>query len=248
VLGAGVFGLGLVFGSLVNLLVYRLTRGESVFFPRSHCDSCGRRIPVGYLIPLVGYIAARGRCVHCGSRVPLYYPGVEILNAALWSIIYLRYGLGWYTAAGWVFTTLLLTAALTDVVNGYIYDALTFPAIVLGLIFSALQGAFLPALAGMLALGGVYFLLALLSHGGLGGGDVKMALFIGAFGQIEGAALTFLLSALLGAAWVLVLYVRGKARRGLEIRFGVFLAGGAYLAYVYGAPLWAAYTRFLTGG
>jgi prepilin signal peptidase PulO-like enzyme (type II secretory pathway) len=243
---AAVFFIGLIWGSFVNMLSYRLVFRESLIAPRSHCDSCFQPLPVIYMLPVLGYCWCQGRCRQCGAAIPWRYPLTELVCGAAGLLIYLQHGWSLYAWGGLVFALLLLTCAGTDLQSGYIFNVVTYPGIILGLGFSFFQGAIGPALIGMLLLGLVYFLVLLGSHGGMGGGDVKMALMIGAFCKMEGAFITFILAALLAAGYVALLMLRGQARRGAPIKFGPFLAVGSYLAYVYGPELMDFYIRILS--
>jgi prepilin signal peptidase PulO-like enzyme (type II secretory pathway) len=242
-----IFLTGLIGGSFINLLSYRLARGESLFLPRSRCDHCGQTLALTALIPVAGYLWHRGKCRRCAAEIPRRYPLTELTHGGMWLLLYWQYGFSWYTLGGCALSSLLTICAATDLSSGYIFDVLTYPGILLGLMFSLGQGELAAAAAGMLLLGSVYGLVLLVSRGGMGGGDVKMGMMIGAFCRLEGAFLTFILSAMLAAVFVLVLIGRKKAVRGMEIRFGTFLAAGGYLAYGFGEELMAWYMRILTG-
>ena len=241
----GVFILGLIFGSFLNLVSYRLIRQQSILFPHSYCDSCQEPLSWFDLIPVFGYLSTKGKCRHCGKLIAWHYPLIEILLGLLWAMLFWRFGFSWYTLGGLIFSFLLLVCALTDGDSGMIFNRVTYPGILLGLLFSLLQGKIALAFGGMLLLGVAFGLVLLLSRGGMGGGDLKMALMIGAFCGTQGAFLTFVLSSLSGFIYVVYLFLRRRAKRKLEIRFGIFLSGGSYLAYLYGTELLELYLSIL---
>jgi leader peptidase (prepilin peptidase)/N-methyltransferase len=229
--------MGLLIGSFLNVVIYRLPREESIVWPGSHCSTCGHSLQSLDLIPVLSYLFLRGQCRYCGDKISTRYPLVEILTALLFAIIYLRFGWSVWTLAGCLLTAILISTALIDLDTGFIPDVITYPGMLIGIIISYYTLGFLPSLYGMLALSGTYLIILLLSRGGLGGGDVKLAGVIGAFTGIEGAFLTFIISSLLGGLWAVILLATQKAGLKTAIRFGPFLAVAAYIAYVWGQEI-----------
>lgn len=229
--------IGLIIGSFLNVVIYRFPRRESVVWPGSHCPVCGQQLKTGDLLPVLSYIWLRGRCRYCGGKIGLRYPLVEILTAITFLLIYLPWGLSWQGLAGIVLTMLLIPAAFIDLDHGIIPDRLTYPGIIIGLLLSPFTAGFTSSLLGALFFGGILLLAALISRGGMGGGDIKLAAAIGAFTGWPGALLAFLLSSLLGGAWGLILLLSQKANRKTTIKFGPFLALGGWIAYVWGVQI-----------
>ena len=235
-----VFTLGLIFGSFANVVIYRLPRGESVVFPASRCPSCGHPLNAGDLFPVFSYIFLRARCRYCGTGISLRYPLVEALTAVLFLLVYMTWGLSVMALMGMVFSLLLLCCAFIDLDLGIIPDLITFPGIFAGLILAAFSGGLVSALSGGLVLGGLFLLLALLSNGGLGGGDIKLAAVIGIFCGWPVALTALVLISLTGGIYALYLLIVKGADRKTEVRFGPVLALGAFLAFNYGAQ-WTAW-------
>ena len=196
-----VFILGLLFGSFTNVIIYRMPRGESIVQPPSHCPSCNTRLGVLDLIPVLSWVFLGGRCRYCQEKISPRYAVVELLCGLLFLVVYLRYGLAMETLAGWVFVVILLAVSFTDLDEGMIPDRLTYPGMVLGLVLSFWTIGFLPALYGFLAFGGLMLAIAVISNGGMGGGDIKLAACIGAFTGLIGSAITLMMAALLGAVF-----------------------------------------------
>lgn len=168
---------------------------------------------------------------------------VELLTAVLFSVIYIKYGWSFETLAGCLLTAILITSSFIDIDTGYIPDIITYPGMLAGVMVGYFTIGFISALYGMLAFAAVYLSILLVSRGGLGGGDVKLAGVIGAFTGLEGALLTFILSSLLGGLWAGVLITKGKAQMKTEIRFGPFLAIAGYIVCVWGQDLLFYYLR-----
>lgn len=229
--------IGLITGSFLNVLIYRLPRGESVVWPGSHCPDCGQNLKAGDLIPVLSYIWQRGKCRYCGAKISLRYPLVELLTAAAFLLTYLQWGISWHSLAGILLTFLLIPAAVIDMDHGIIPDRISITGIIIGLLLSPFTAGFTSSLLGVLIFGGTLFLAALISQGGMGGGDIKLAAAIGAFTGWPGALLAFILSSLLGATWVLILLLSKKADRKTAIKFGPFLALGGWVAFVWGTQI-----------
>lgn len=227
----------LLVGSFLNVVIHRLPRGESVVWPGSHCVTCGHRLGILELIPVLSYLWLQGKCRYCSEKIALRYPLVEIFTAVLFLLIYLQWGLSLKTAAGWVLTAILVICAFIDIDEGIIPDSITYPGIILAFILSYFTTGLVSAFTGALLFGGILFLAGLLTNGGMGGGDVKLAVLIGAFTGLQESVLAFILSSLLGGVWAAGLLLTKKADRKTAVKFGPFLALGGWLAYTFGPDI-----------
>ncbi len=236
-----VAAVGLIFGSFTNVLIARIPAGESIVTPPSHCPHCGHRLGVLDLVPVLSWLWLKGKCRYCRERIRPRYPLVELLTAALFIGVFLRWGLSAWTLAGWALTVILVACSFIDLDEGIIPDVITIPGVILGLAVSFFTLGFLPALWGALAFGGVLFLVAVISNGGMGGGDVKLAAVIGSFTGLPGAFITLLLSSFLGAVYGVTLMLVGRAGRKTPVKFGPFLAVAAYTAYLFAREIIAWY-------
>jgi len=236
-----VTAVGLIFGSFTNVLIARIPAGESIVTPPSHCPHCGHRLGVLDLVPVLSWLWLKGKCRYCRERIRPRYPLVELLTAALFIGVFLRWGLSAWTLAGWALTVILVACSFIDLDEGIIPDVITIPGVILGLAVSFFTLGFLPALWGALAFGGVLFLVAVISKGGMGGGDVKLAAVIGSFTGLPGAFITLLLSSFLGAVYGVTLMLVGRAGRKTPVKFGPFLAVAAYTAYLFAREIIAWY-------
>jgi len=234
---------GLAFGSFLTVVIYRIPRGESVVSPGSACPSCGA--PIGPLqnVPLLSYLALRGRCKTCGAHISLEYPLTEGATSALFVGASLALTTVWRAGLVAPFLGLLLACAVIDYRKRIIPNAVVLPALIafaaaiLALDLAGQPLSFVDGLLGLLAYGGGLFLVALVSPGGMGMGDVKLAaligLVLGALGlrYVGVAAALGILTGGLGAVVALAL---GRDRKD-AIPFGPYLALGAAAA-VFTAP------------
>jgi len=249
-LGAVVFGL--VAGSFLNVVIYRLPRGESIIRPPSSCPECGARLAWFELVPVLSYLFLRGRCRRCGGRISLRYPAVEALTAGLFLTVYLMYetqlrgGLfppaahfGWTLAKGVFLTGGLIAAAFIDAEHRIIPNRLVLALFGGAVVLVPLAGdiGLGSAVLGGLAAGGLLLLLALLSKGGMGGGDIKFAAVCGLYLGWPAVMIGLFLGALCGSLFGLALVLTKRRRRREPIPFGPHLAAGFFVALLWGEEL-----------
>lgn len=265
-----VFLLGLAVGSFLNVVIHRLPRmleadwqaqcaelrGEepkaraayNLWMPRSACPACGHRIRALENIPLLSWLALRGRCSACGAPISARYPLVELLAAVLSAAAAWKFGITPQLAGALLFIWALIALAFIDLDTTLLPDDLTLPLLWLGLlfnlfgVFTSLNSAVIGAMAGYLALWSVYWLFKLATgKEGMGYGDFKLLSAIGAWLGWELLPLTILLSSLVGALVGIALIVFVRHDRRVPIPFGPYLAGGGLIALFFGVPLMQAY-------
>jgi leader peptidase (prepilin peptidase)/N-methyltransferase len=244
--------LGLVTGSYLNVVAYRLPRGASTVLPRSRCPWCGGGIRPLDNVPVLSYLLLRGRCRRCGAPISWRYPAFEALTALLFVGVAERFGLSWEALVALVFGCLLLVLAAIDFDHFLLPDRLTLPGILLGLAAQPWwpRTSFLEALVGVVAGAGLLVLLInfwywLRGEEGMGMGDVNMLAMAGAFLGWQGVLVTFALATASGALCGLALLVTGRLELRGRLPFGVFLALGALTALFAGERLVAAYAGLL---
>ena len=249
-----IFIFGLIIGSFCNVIIHRLPQGASIVTPGSRCPSCQTSIRPWDNIPLVSYLLLRGCCRSCKDPIPLRYPAVELLSGVLYILLWSKFDVSIPLLVYAALTSTLLTVALIDYDHKIIPNTITFPGIIIGLglsLLSLLRIEVLPitplaSLLGVL-LGGVFFyLIALVSRGGMGGGDIKLIAMIGAFLGWQGAFFTILSGALLGSMVGVSLMVLGKKGRKDKVPFGPFLSIGAILFMLWGNQLIHWYLNLLS--
>ncbi|TDN45305.1 leader peptidase (prepilin peptidase)/N-methyltransferase [Curtobacterium flaccumfaciens] len=258
---AGVFGL--LIGSFLNVVVYRVPAGLSVVNPPSACPKCGHEIRGFDNVPVLSWLVLRGACRDCGARISARYPLVEAATAGLFAVVagvVLSRAAGAGTALvptiGMLVVLLYLMGitvalALIDLDTHRLPDKIVLPAyVVLGVLLTATSAAsgdwwaLGRAAIGMAVLVTVYFGLAVAVPGGMGMGDVKLAGVLGfvlaylgwgplAVGAFGGFAL--------GAIFAIGLLAARRAKRGSGIPFGPWMLAGAWLGILCGGPVWDAY-------
>lgn len=239
-----ILAISLLIGSFLNVVIYRLPRGESIIRPGSRCIICGHKLAWADLVPLISYIQAKGRCRYCGNNISLRYPLVEFLTAITFGLVYLKWGMSIWTGAGWLLTSLLISVAFIDLDTGLIPDKITYPGIILGMLLSYFTVGIPSALSGSLLYAGILLIIAAVSRGGLGGGDIKLAALVGAYTGLQGAVMALLLSSLSGGLWAIMLLLFNQANRKTAVKFGPFMAAAAWLVWMYGAQFSYFYWHF----
>jgi leader peptidase (prepilin peptidase) / N-methyltransferase len=237
----------LAVGSFLNVVAARLPEQRSLVHPPSACGSCGTRLAWRDNVPVLSYLLLRGRCRSCGERIGVRYLAVEVLTALLVAACFLAFG---FTADAFIaafFVSVLVVLSVIDVERRILPDKIVLPSTAVVL---AAQLAVHPDRAPEWILGALgaslFLFLALLAYPkGMGMGDVKLCLLLGAaLGKLVVVALMLGMVAALVPAVVLVAR-HGAAARKMAIPFGPFLAFGAILALFFGEPLLDAYVGAL---
>lgn len=251
--------LGLAVGSFLNVVIYRVPRGESLVAPGSHCPSCDRPIRARHNIPVLGWLVLRGRCADCRAPISSRYPLVELATGALFLVLtlWLRHLHLLGALPAYLYLAAIGVAlALIDLDVRRLPNAIVLPSYLVGaalLVPAVVSGgdwrAGVRALAAMALLWTFYLVLALIYPGGMGLGDVKLAgvlgLYLGWLGWnsvLIGAFSAFLLGGLAGAGLLLA----GRASRKSALPFGPYMLAGAFLAVFAAAPLSHWYAALLT--
>ena len=245
--------LGLMVGSFLNVVVYRVPLGRSIVSPPSACPSCESRIRPRDNVPVVSWLLLRGRCRDCSAPISARYPLVEAATAGAFAGVALVVGAVWVLPAYWVATATALALALVDLDHRRIPNAILFPG--LGLSWLLLvPGALLDgdpwglarAAGGAAAYFGLLLVVALVARGGFGFGDVKLALLLGTFlahrsweSLVVGVFGGFVVGGLIGGALLLA----RRAGRKDAMPFGPAMVLGAALALVWGTAIADWYLR-----
>ncbi|MDX1724046.1 MAG: A24 family peptidase [Pseudomonas sp.] len=266
--------LGLLIGSFLNVLVYRLPvmmqrdwqaqareilelpalpSGPifNLILPHSRCPHCGHEIRPWENIPLISYLFLRGKCSSCKAPISLRYPLVELACGLLSAYVAWHFGFGWQTAGMLLLTWGLLAMSLIDADHQLLPDALVLPLLWLGLIanyfglFTSLEAALWGAIGGYLSLWSVYWLFKLVTgKEGMGYGDFKLLAMLGAWGGWQVLPLTILLSSLVGAVLGLIMLRLRNAETSTPIPFGPYLAIAGWIALMWGEQITGTYLQF----
>ena len=244
--------LGLAIGSFLNVVIWRVPRGESLFHPPSACPQCAHPIRKRDNIPVVSWVLLRGKCRDCRAPISVRYPLIEALTAVLFIALLWRFGLGFEFLAFAYLAALALALTCIDLDVRRLPNVLVLPAyVVLAVLFvaqSVVSGDWWPlarALIGGAAMFAFYLIAAIVYPGGMGFGDVKLAGVIGmALGWLGWGALivgsfaAFLVGGVVGG----LLMLARKADRRSAIPFGPWMVAGGVIGMVWGAAIWNAYT------
>jgi leader peptidase (prepilin peptidase)/N-methyltransferase len=230
--------------------IHRLPRETSIVWPGSACPGCARELSWYENIPVISYVALRGRCRSCGMRISPRYPIVETLTAALFAAAYWYYGPSLLLVSRVVFGCALLVLFAIDLEHHLLPNVITVPGIVVGFAFSFLTApGWLSSLVGIAIGGGVLFAVAegyyrLRHEEGLGMGDVKMLAMIGAFLGWQLTLMTLMLGSVAGSIVGLAIIALRRGDMKYALPFGTFLAMGAALAATIGPGMLDWYLRF----
>jgi leader peptidase (prepilin peptidase)/N-methyltransferase len=232
--------LGLALGSFLNVLIVRLPAGDSVVRPGSRCPRCGVRLRWIHNVPVLSWLALRGRCAFCHAAIGWQYPVVELATAAIWASHAAAWGATPRALSGAVLLTLLLAISVIDARHFLIPDELSLGGLAIGFLLSVLPGPpSVPESAiGSIVGGGLLWIVAIVGSAALGreamgGGDIKLMAMLGAFLGWQGALLTIFLGALLGT----LVFLPIAWRSDRLVPFGVFLALGAVADFYVGDAL-----------
>jgi leader peptidase (prepilin peptidase)/N-methyltransferase len=244
-LAAVAFAPGLALGSFLNVVAARLPLRRSIVRPPSSCMSCGHEIRWYDNVPLVSYLALRGRCRDCSARIPLVYPVVELLTALLVAGSVFAFGLTAKAAVAAFFCAVLVALSRIDVEHRIIPNRIVLPAAVIVLVANTALTLSPQWALGALGASGFLLAAALVYPAGMGMGDVKLALLMGAaLGKSVSVALMLgMLAAMVPG--IVLLAKHGKAARKMGIPFGPFLALGSVVALFWGHVLLHAYLSTL---
>lgn len=259
-----IFIFGLIIGSFLNVVIHRVPRRESIVLPDSHCPECNTRIRPYDNIPVLSYLILGGRCRSCGVRISPIYPAVELLVAVLYLLVFFKDGLSVRLIADLIFVSLIVPLVFIDLRHKLLPNVITYPGFVVVLILRVIAPdpliinttralfrletwpiwwvALLGSLLGAVAGGGTLWLIRELYFRfrhieGMGLGDVKMMLMVGAFLGWQMALVTIFIASLAGSLiGILAIWLRGGTLR-MELQFGVFLGPASVIALFTGEEL-----------
>ncbi len=269
-----VFALGLLVGSFLNVVIYRLpvmmerdwkalahehlsldppeeTAPLTLSRPASRCPHCNHRIRFYENIPLLSYLLLRGKCSSCGQSIPLRYPLIELSTGLLSAVVAWHFGYGMQAGAALLLTWALITLSMIDFDHQLLPDAITLPVLWLGLVlslfpvFADLRSSLIGAIAGYLSLWVVYQLFRLVTgKEGMGFGDFKLLGLLGAWLGWQALPVIVLLSSVVGALLGGILIFLRGRDRAQPIPFGPFLAIAGWTALLWGEQISSAYLQW----
>ena len=257
---------GLLVGSFLNVVIHRIpkmmqresdnyvaevsgkelphTDRYNLMVPRSACPHCGHQITALENIPVVSWLALRGKCSKCKAPISARYPAIELFTGVMAGVLVWTFGSGLAGLATLLFLFLLIAMTFIDFDTELLPDDLTYPLLWAGLLvnlngtFAPLADAVIGAAAGYLFLWSVYWLFKLVrGKEGMGYGDFKLLAALGAWFGWQMLPTIILLSSLVGAVVGISLIVFAKHARDKPIPFGPYLAGAGLIALLYGSRI-----------
>ncbi len=237
---------GLVFGSFYNVVGLRVPKKESIAFPPSHCTSCDRRLTALDLVPVFSYLFLKGRCRSCGEKIHWVYPLMEFITGGLFALSFWQIGFQPELIIAILFMSLLVIITVSDIAYMLIPDKVLLP---IGALLLVLR-LFIPldpwwdSLLGA-ALGfGILLLIAIVSKGGMGGGDIKLFFVIGLVLGVSSTFMTLFFASLIGSiAGIIMLRIKNEGRK-TPVPFGPSIALAAVIVYFWGDALLNWYMNF----
>jgi leader peptidase (prepilin peptidase)/N-methyltransferase len=249
--------LGLLVGSFLNVVIWRVPRGESIIRPPSHCPGCDAAVRPRDNVPVLSWLLLRGRCRDCAEPISARYPRVELGTAVIFGTLAARIGAHADLPAFLYLGAIGVALAMIDLDVKRLPNVIVLPSYVVGAVLLGVAAlaqhdgtGYVRALLGMAALFGLYFMLVFIYPAGMGLGDVKLAgvlgLYLGWLGWgevITGGFLGFLFGGVVGVA----LMTMRRAGRKTQIPFGPYMLAGAFVAIMAGGALADLYLNSVLG-
>ncbi len=233
------FIIGLMIGSFLNVCIYRLPNGQSIINPRSHCAHCRTVLGVRDLIPLLSYVLLKGRCRYCNKTFSLRYAFVELFTGVIFGLCLFLMGPSFLLIKPLTSASFFIVIAFIDYDHQLILDKILIWFAGIGVIINLFVGNITiidMAIASLLG-GGILLLIAILTKGGMGGGDIKFVAALGLWLGLKLTLLTIFLSFVIGGIGsLLLLAFRIKGRKDF-IPFGPFIAIAAFISMLYGQEI-----------
>lgn len=245
-----IFILGLCVGSFLNVCIYRIPKKESIVFGASHCTKCHTPIKPYDLIPLISYLLLGGKCRFCKNKLSIRYPLIELLTGVLYVVVFFIFGLSLKTLIGFLFVSILIVASFIDLDTLEVPNRLVLLILLLALIHCIFvqDVPLIENIIGFFAASVPFLLLAFLSHGGMGGGDIKLVaacgLLLGYKNILLGVFIGVLLAAVCG---IILIFSKSKSLKS-QLALVPFLSCGMVIAYLFGVQIleWYLSTYFIS--
>lgn len=240
---AGIFGCCI--GSFLNVCIYRIPKHEDITVTRSHCMTCGNVLKWYELIPVISFLAQKGRCRNCKTKLSVQYPMIELLNGIFYCVIFCVYGLTMQALLLCFLSSVLIVITVIDWRTYEIPLGCNIVILILGVIRVALDyHNALTYVIGFVCISLFLYLLLVLSKGrAMGGGDVKLMAAAGLFLGWKNVILAFVIGCILGAV---IHSIRMRvSKEGHVLAFGPYLAAGIWIAAMFGDRLISLYLSLM---
>lgn len=258
---------GAAIGSFLNVVIDRLPDNQSLIKPPSHCSECNNRLSARDLLPIVSYIWLKGKCRYCGAPIPLRILLVELITGLLFVLVFWKFGIAPQLPILIIYSCVFVVITVIDLEKGIIPNSITYPFILIAILVTTFLGSSinndvflidyfgwrqnLPFLASLFdsLIGGVLafvflLLIAIVSRGGMGIGDVKLAAMIGFMTAFPVVILALFLGIISGGVVAAVLLITRRKQRKDTVPFGPFLCLGALIALLWGSNIFNWYLGY----
>lgn len=238
-----VFILGLSIGSFLNACIFSIPDKKAIIFPVTQCPNCKQRLSAIDWIPLLGYIVNKGKCKHCGTKVSIKYPIVELLTGIILLLLYNKFFISMEFIKYAVLSCLLIVITFVDLERQEIPDELILFGLIMGLLFNIfnIKTDMVPGIIGFILGGGAFLIIAMLTNGAMGGGDIKLMAVLGLFLGWKLIIIVAVISFILGGVVSFILITAKIKGRKDYIPFGPFIALAALAVIFYGIRMIQTY-------
>ncbi len=237
--------LGILIGSFLNVLIYRIPRGEDFIFSRSHCTDCGYVLKWYDLIPILTYIMIGGKCRECKSNISIKYPLIEFINGLMYGFIYYINGISVYSLLCMLMFSVLLVISVIDYMEMIIPNQLIIFILFMSIFYTIYDGNYLSHIFGFFAVSLILLIINIITKGGVGMGDVKLMAVGGLMLGTSRVLASFVIASVIAAIIGLVLILAKKVKRDTKIPFGPFLAFALFLVLLFGSEIIDIYFSLL---
>ncbi len=225
---------GIVIGSFLNVLILRIPVKEEFVKTRSHCTQCGYQLRWYDLVPIISYLTLQGKCRECKTKISIQYPLIELLNGAAYLGIYLYSGIAWETIISCIVFSLLLVIFMIDLRHKIIPNGLVIAIFIVSIFRMIMLQTYFDSVIGFFTVSLFLLLLALLTKGGMGMGDIKLMAASGVLLGWQNNILALMIGAVLGSVIGVSLIIFKVIKRKQMIPFGPFLTIGIFVAMLFG--------------
>lgn len=247
-----IFLYGISIGSFLNVCVYRIPRGESIIYPPSNCPSCKTKLKWYDNIPILSYIRLRGKCRSCGEKISIQYPIIEASNGIIYILMFLRFGLSVDFLFLSLISSVLIVICFIDLFDMLIHDALIVTIIILEIfhklglyIWNIRSVSLWDSILGLFISGLIFFLIVIISRGGMGHGDITLISSLGFILGLRLIILNIFLSFFIGAIISVFLLISKIKSRKDAIPFGPFIIIAFFITLFYGTSILDWYFNLL---
>lgn len=239
-----IFLIGTIIGSFLNVCIYRIPIGTSIAFPGSYCPKCSTPLRWYDLIPIISYLIQKGQCGYCGDIISPQYPIIELLNGIFYLILYNKFGLTIDTVFYGIIISILIIVSIIDLYHQIIPDSLNVLILIIAIIYKisnytlyGINSNIIDHVLGLIISGSIFLIIAIISKGNMGGGDIKLIAVLGFILGVEKSLLSIFLSFISGAIIsIFLLLFKIKSRKD-AIPFGPFICVAFIITIIWGSGI-----------